>query len=199
MARFLLPAFPLAVALVFAGVAETFRRRWKIVRVGCWGTLLLFLLFGLGSEALYARDFLPVVLGLEKQGAFLERMASDYPAAAFINRSLQGRGKVMVFFRHLYYLKPPFIEGRPENSWLMDPEHIAEPEKLLDLLRQENVRWVVKSPDYPEALAPAFQALEDQGRLRPVYSTDISTFTGFRIYGQRVQLRMVILEVTSPA
>jgi hypothetical protein len=199
MARFLLPAFPLAVALVFTGVAESFRRRWRIVQVGCWGTLLLFVLFGLGSEALYAKDFLPVVLGLEKQEAFLERMAPDYPAAAFINRSLDGRGKVMVFFRHLYYIKPPFIEGRPENSWLMDPDRIAEPQKLLDFLHREHVRWVVKSPDYPEAFAAAFQALEDEGKLRPVYSTDISTFTGFRIYGQRVQNRLVILEVASAA
>jgi hypothetical protein len=196
MARFLLPAYPLALALVFGGVSASFRRG-RIVRLGCQGTLLLFLLFGLSSEALYARDFLPVVLGLEEQGAFLERMAPDYAAAAFINRSIHGRGKVMVFFRHLYYLDPPFIEGRPENSWLMDPEHIAEPEKLVDFFRQENIRWVAKAPGYPEPLARAFQTLEDEGKLRPRFSADVSTFAGFRIYGQRVTVRLVILEVAS--
>jgi len=199
MARFLLPVFPLALALVFTGVAESFRRGWKIVSAGCCGTLLLSLLFGLGSEALYARDFLPVVVGLEKQTAFLERMAPDYPATAFINKSTQGTGKVMVFFRHLYYLKPPFIEGRPENSWLMDPARVAEPRALLAFLHCENVRWVVKAPDYPQPLAPAFQALEDQGTLRPAFSADVSTFTGFRVYGQRMPVRVVILEVASAA
>jgi phage shock protein PspC (stress-responsive transcriptional regulator) len=198
-ARFLLPSYSLALALVLAGLAEAFNRRYQMVRAISTLALVVFFLFGAVSEALYARDFLPVVVGLEKQDLFLERMAPDYGAAAFINRSLRGQGKVMVFFPHMYYLRVPFITGDPEISWLMDPDRIAEPQKLLDLLHQENVRWVVKSPDYPEALAPAFQALEDQGRLRPVYSTDISTFTGFRIYGQRVQLRMVILEVTSPA
>jgi len=196
MARFLLPVFPLALTLVFAGVTEGFRRGW-VVRIGCQGTLLLFLMFGLGSEASYARDFLPVVLGIEHQEAFLERMAPDYRIAAFINRSLHGSGKVMVFFRHLYYLEPPFIEGSPENSWLMNPAAVAEPQKLLDLLHQENIRWVVKTPNFPEPVAPAFQMLEEQGKLRPVYSAEFPTFTGFRIYGQKVSVRVVILEVAS--
>ena len=193
-ARFLLPAFPIALALIFCGVAESFRRGC-IVRVGCQGTLLLFLLFGLASEALYARDFIPVALGLERQDVFLERMAADYPTAAFVNRSLVGRGEVMVFFRHLYYLRPPFIEGRPEQSWLMDPDRLADSQKLLDFLHQKDVRWLVKAPDYPEPFARSFQALEDQGKLRQVYSADVSTFTGFRIYGQRVPVRVTILEV----
>jgi hypothetical protein len=197
MARFLLPVLPPALALVFAGMAESWHRGSKLVRVACGGTLLLSLLFGLGSEALYAKDFLPVSLGLESQQAFLNRMAPDYPAAAFINKSLHGTGKVMVFFRHLYYLRPPFIEGRPENSWLMDPVRVAQPRALLDLLHCENIRWVVKAPDYPEPLAPAFQALEDQGRLRPEFSADISTFSGFRIYGRRTTVRVVILKVAS--
>jgi len=197
MARFLLPAFPLALALVFSGAAESFRRGWMIVRAGCLGTLVLFLLFGLGSEALYARDFIPVVVGLEEQDAFLERMAPDYPATAFINRCRPGPGKVMVFFRHVYYLNPPFIEGDSQNSWLMDPDRLGEPQKLLALLHRENVRWVAKVPDYPELLAPAFQTLEDEGKLRPVLSADVSTFSGFRIYERRTSLRAVILEVDS--
>jgi hypothetical protein len=132
-ARFLLPAFPIALALIFCGVAESFRGGC-IVRVGCQGTPLLFLLFGLASETLYARDFIPVALELEKQDVFLERMAADYHTAAFVNRSLAGRGKVMVFFRNLYYLRIPFIEGRPEQSWLMDPDRIADSQKLLGLV-----------------------------------------------------------------
>ncbi len=193
-ARFLLPVFPVALALAICGVAESFRGRW-MVRVGCQGTLLLFFAFGLASEMMYARDFIPATLGLESQSAFLTRMAPDYPTAAFINRSLGGRGKAMVFFRYLYYLDPPFIEGNPETSWLMDPQRIGQPQQLLDLLHRENIQWVVKSPGYPEALAPAFQALEDGGRLRPVSLAEVSTFATFRIYGQRVPLQVTIMEV----
>ena len=88
IARFVLPALPMALALVFAGMAESWHRGWKLVRVTCGWTLLLFLIFGIGSEAMYAKDFLPVSLGLESQAAFLDRIAPDYPAAAFINWSL---------------------------------------------------------------------------------------------------------------
>ena len=193
-ARFLLPVFPIALALAVCGMADSFRGRW-MVRVGCQGTLLLFFAFGLASEMMYARDFIPATLGLERQEAFLDRMAQDYPLAAFINRAVVGKDHVLVFFRHLYYLRVPFIEGLPDQSWLMDPQRIAEPQQLLDLLHRENIRWVVKSPDYPEALASVFQALEDQGRLRRVSSTQVSTFAYFRIYGQRVPLQVTIMEV----
>lgn len=193
--RFLLPVFPLALALVLAGTKESFERGWNIVRFACVGTLLLFVLFGLASEALYARDFLPVVVGLEKQGVFLERMAPDYAATAFINRALPARGKVMVFFRHLYYLRPPFMEGRPETSWPMDPNLVREPHELVKLLHREDVRWVAKVPNFPEPLTAAFEKLVTEGELRPVVSTNVSTFTAFRMYGRRATVPVVILEV----
>jgi len=196
MARFLLPIFPLAIALVFGGVSEGVVKG-RLIRVGCKGTLLIFLLFGLGSEALYARDFLPVVIGTEKRESFLKRMAPDYQTIAFINRSLHGPDIAMVFFRHLYYLDGPFISGSPDNSWMMNPATVTEPTKLLALLHHEHVRWVVKAPDYPEPLAASFQMLEDEGRLRPVFCADVLTFTGFRIYGNKTSERVVILEVSS--
>jgi 4-amino-4-deoxy-L-arabinose transferase-like glycosyltransferase len=196
--RFLLPVFPLALALIFVGVAEAFRRGWRVVKVGCAGTLLLTLLFGVGSETLYARDFLPVVVGLEKREAFLERMAPDYLMTSFVNRSLEGQqGKAMVFFQHVYYLRIPFLIGDPDISWLMDPDRLTGTQALLQLFRQQNVRWVVKAPDYPEPFAAAFQTLEDEGKLRPMFSADASTYADFRIYGEKVPVHLVIMEVAS--
>lgn len=194
-ARFLLPVFPIALALTFCGVAQSICRG-SLVRVGCQGTLLLFFVFGLTSEALYAKDFIPVALGVEQQDVFLNRMAADYAIAAFVNESVP-TGKVMVFFRHLYYLRPPFIEAQPAQSWLMDPARIPDSDTLFDFLQKRNIHWVVKSPDYPEPFARSFLALEDQGKLRQVSSADVSTFTGFRVYGQRIPVHVTILEVVS--
>lgn len=120
-ARFLLPVFPLALALVLAGVAEVFRRGWPVIQLVCSGSILLALLFGLGSESLYARDFLPVAIGMENREVFLERMAHDYGVVSFINRSLEGRpGKALVFFQPVYYLRIPFLTGTPKflGRWI---------------------------------------------------------------------------------
>ena len=194
--RYLLPAFPLALALVFAAVAEAYRRRWRGMWFAALASVSTFLLFGIGSEALYARDFLPVVVGLEQREHFLQRMAPDYPAVSFINRSLEGaNGRTMVFFHHVYYLQVPFEIGDPAVSWLIDPERLSRPDSLMQLLRQENISWVVKAPGYPEPLASAFQALEDEGSLTAVFTGDVSTFATFRLYGTRVPVHIVILQV----
>lgn len=194
--RYLLSIFPLALALVFVGAAEASRRGWRVVQLATIGSILAFLIFGVGSEAFYAKDFLPVAVGLEEREAFLERMAPDYPAVAFINHSLGGSdGRVMVFFRFAYYLRVPFENGDPRVSWLINPDKLSEPHSLLQFLRQENIRWVVKVPGYPEPLVPTFQALEQEGQLRPVASTEVLSFTNFRMYGQRARVKLVILEV----
>jgi hypothetical protein len=70
------------------------------------------------SDALYARDFLPVVLGVESQQAFLERAAPDDRIVQFINRTLSlwtsasSNGNVTVFFRHFYYVRFHFSMAR---------------------------------------------------------------------------------------
>jgi Dolichyl-phosphate-mannose-protein mannosyltransferase len=196
MGRFLLPVYPLALALVFAGVAETEKREWRIATIASSCVLVVFLLFGACSEALYARDFLPVVFGREAKETFLNRMAPDYPIADYLNRTLKGRKeKTMVFFRHLYYLRIPYVEGDPQNSWLMNPDQLRKPEELLGLCRTVGVKWIVKAPDYPPELAPVFENLETTGRIRPVAETIVEGFSGWRMYGQRKPIRVVILEI----
>jgi hypothetical protein len=187
-----------ALALVVAGLAEAYRRNYRMSGMVCTASLTVFLLFGVISQCLYARDFLPVALGLEGRQAFLERQASDYPAVSFINSALKGQeGKVLVFFPHVYYLRVPFQIGDPAVSWLVDPSRLNGPQALLQFFRQQNVRWVVKAPDYPEPIAGAFEALENEGKLRPKFSTDAWTYANFRIYRQTVPVHVVILEVAS--
>jgi len=196
--RYLLGAFPVALALVFAATADMLKGKSRFISVAAIGSIILFLMFGAASEAVYSKDFLPVVLGREKREDFLMRMAPVYPAEAFVNNSLSGReGKAMVFFRLVYYLRVPFEIGTPEESWLMNVDKFPDADSLLQFLNARGIRWVVKSPDYPypASLTAAFQKLEDEGALRPTFSGEASTFSNFRMYGQRVTFKMVILEV----
>jgi hypothetical protein len=198
--RYLLAAVPIALALVFASAARVMESKSRIISATVVGSIALFLLFGAASEAVYSKDFLPVVLGRETREDFLMRMAGNYPSAAFVNQSLQGReGKAMVFFRLVYYINVPFEIGTPEESWLVNVDKITDADSLSRFLAERGIRWVVKSPDYPypASLTEAFQKLEEEGRLRPVFSGEASSFSSFRMYGERVKFKMVILEVTA--
>jgi Dolichyl-phosphate-mannose-protein mannosyltransferase len=199
-ARFLLAIYPIALILVCAGFCLSQEKLLRPVHAACWATLGLFVLFGLGSDAIYAKSFLPVVLGSESERVFLEKMAPDYQIASFVNERLAGKsGRVMVFFRHLYYLRVPFENGNPNESWVLVPELYDRPGALLDFCREHNLRWVVKSPDYPPPLTRAFEQLEASGALQPQWQTDVETFTGkSRTLQERIKDRVVILRIRFP-
>jgi Dolichyl-phosphate-mannose-protein mannosyltransferase/Protein of unknown function (DUF1420) len=191
MGRFLLPVYAVGLALAISGVAGAARRNWRSVICGSIATLTVFIVFAGISDTIYARDFLPVVAGRESREAFLRRMAPDYETASFVNETLAGQaasqgGKALVFFRHLFYLRVPFVNGDPATSWVLDPAIYSQPDALLRLLQEQNVKWVVKSPEYPEPLAGTFERLEAEGKLTPIASTEIEAFLGSsRIYGQK--------------
>lgn len=194
--RYLLPAFPLAVALIVAGVAHAMQRPWRRVQIAAVCTLCLFVAFGTSSEFLYARDFIPVAVGLEPRVTFLQRMAPDYATVAFLNHTLEGQnGKVMVFFNYVYYLQVPFEMGDPGTSWLVNPDRLSTPCDLEKFLRQENIRWVVKAPDYPASLDRTFQELERNGGLTPVTSAAIRNISGFRMYKRTELTNLTISKV----
>lgn len=194
--RFLLPVYPLALVLAIAGAYEAARRGWRLVRVGCVATLAFFLLFSVGADLVYARDFLPVAIGRQSRKVFLEKMAPDYRVVEFINHELHGRrGKVMIFFRHVYYLQVAFVYGNPADSMQTGAVANQGPAQLLSLLRRLNVRWIVKSPDFPPALASAARKLEAENVLRPVASADVVNFTGNRVNRKRAAIHVVILQV----
>jgi hypothetical protein len=196
--RYLLGAFPIALALVFAAAARAMEWKSKIISAAIAGSITLFLFFGAASEAVYSKDFLPVAMGRETRQNFLMRMAGDYPAATFVNRSLEGRdGTAMVFFRLVYYVRVPFELGTPEESWLMNVDKFTDADSLWQFLNSRGIRWVVKSPvyPYPASLTAAFQKLEDEGTLRPTFSGEASTFSNFRMFGERAKFKIVILEV----
>lgn len=199
LARYLLPVFPLALILVWAGVEEASRRSFSVAFRACSVVLTVFLIFGAGSCFLYAKDFLPVALGRESREAFLSRMAPDYNIVVFVNRILAHRsGRALVFFRHHYYLRVPFVYGSPRASWYMDPEECDRAEGVLRLLRKLDIRYVVKSPDYPEPLNKGFAELEKRGVLFPIAQGSVENFSGWRIYKGRTQIKVTILALKYP-
>jgi 4-amino-4-deoxy-L-arabinose transferase-like glycosyltransferase len=197
MARFLLPTFPLALALVFSGAAACSRKATPWIRWGCAGTLVVFGLFCIASDMLYARDFLSVSLGREGRGAFLTRMAPDYQAATFLNSALERRnGSVLVFLRHLYYLRVPYVYGDPDSSWITNPEALTTPQALAAFLKEHDVRWVAKAPDYPRPLAAVFEESEKEGILIPETRTEVLEFSGVsRTLNNRRESPLVLLRV----
>lgn len=201
MGRFLLPVYILALALVFSGLGKIFERKWKVAAYGCAATLVIFLVFAAASDCLYARNFLPVVFGSENNEAFLRRMAPEYQFVSFINSTVAhqikaGNENTMVFFRHLYYLRVPYVYGDPASSWAVDPSKCKDSRGLLRMLKELHVRWVVKQPDYPVPLEDSFRRLELEKNLIPIAFADLETLTGTsRINAVRQTIRVTILQL----
>jgi len=137
-------------------------------------------------------------VGLESKEAFLDRMASDYQAATFLNSALpQQSGNVLVFLRHLYYLRVPYVYGDPDSSWMTNPDVLTSPQALLTFLKEHDIRWVVKAPGYPEALAAVFEESEKEGILVPETHADILVFAGnSRLLNNRQESELILLRVT---
>jgi len=197
-ARFLLPVLPIALAASFAGVSHVDKLGWRIVRRASLGTIGLYLLFGLAGLLLYGRAAIAVAVGLNSRQNYLQQRAPNYEQAEFVNRVLKGglgEGKALVFFHHLYYLDVPFVYGDPDASWAVDPERFQTPEAWRELFRKEKIRWVVRSPEYPDSIAQPLGELEKEGELVPLANGEVDDFEGVRVLGQRKTVLIVILRV----
>jgi hypothetical protein len=196
MGRFLLPVFGVALAITFAGVETVSRTGRPFVRFTCNASVTIFLLLGAGGLVAYGRDFLPVSVGMESREHFLQRQAPNYQETSFANGVLNGKsGAALVFFQHLYYLQIPFVVGYPDSNWELYPENYATPGTMLEWLRKNDVRWILKPSEYPEEVSDVLHRLESQGILQPVASAQVEDFAGWRIEGERIKEATSILEV----
>jgi hypothetical protein len=196
MARFLLPVFGIALAITFAGVETVSKISRPFVRLTCNASVAIFLLFGAAGFVAYGRDFLPVSVGLESRQHFLEREAPNYQGSSFANVLLNGKpGATLVFYQHLYYLQFHFVVGDPDSNWDLYSENYATPGAMLEWMRKNNVRWILRPPDYPDHVADVLRRLESQGFLQPVASTQVEDFAGWRIEGDKIKESTRILEV----
>jgi hypothetical protein len=198
MARFLLPVLPIAVAAALAGVGCLSLAGGRITRYVSGATLSAVMLFGIGGLLVYDGPALAVATGLSSREAYLREHSPEYEKTEFINQVLQGRegqGRALVFLRHLFHLRVPFLYGDPVASWAVDPSGLQTPQDWRRFLQAQNIRWVVRSPDYPPAIAAPLSALEAQGQLVPIARSEVSDFRGLRILGNRQAEAIVVLEV----
>ena len=195
MTRFLLPLLPVALASSMAGVAQLQGPPWRAVRVTAMAGIVSSLFFGLGGLALYARNSWAVSAGLISREAYLREHAPDYADAEFVNQHLSGKGadgRALIFFRHVYYLRVPYVYGDPGASWAMDPAKLQTDDAWRMLFHSQRIRWVVRGPNYPEALSVALKRLESEHVLVPCASGEVEDWRGNRIGGAR-QLQPIMI------
>ena len=190
MTRFLLPLAPIALAASVAGAALVANRGWPLVNAAVRLSITAFLLMGFGGLCLYARPSWSVAAGLTSREAYLVRRAPHYAKCEFLNRQLAGKGsegKVMVFFRHMYYLRVPFVYGDPESSWAVDPARLQTDSAWMRLFRQNRIRWVAHGVAFPPSIQEPLRRLEAEKILVPCASTVVADWNGNRIGGTREQ------------
>ena len=198
MARFLLPIFPLALTCAAAGFTVCLRERWTSVK-RLTGTLLI--LTGLVCAAgliMYSKDPLRVAIGLEKKADYLKERGPEYQAAQIVNSVLEGSGsqqRALVFLRHLYYLDIPYVDGDPSTSFEVDPQKLQNPRDWKAFFEKKNIGYVVRSPDYPPAIAEPFEEMERMGDLTPIAHAEVQSFQGMRVNQVRATIPVVILKV----
>ena len=198
MTRFLLPILPIALAAVLAGAAHLSVVGWRAARLVSLATIVSFLLFGAAGLFYYDLPALKAATGLISREDYLQARAPEYEKVRFINEVLAGKeseGKTLVFLRHVYYLRVPFVYGDPGPSWAIDPAQLQTAEEWRRLLREQGIRWVVRAPEYPAEIASPLLELEAEGQLEPIAETTVHDFQGMRISGNRQSLPLVILEV----
>jgi hypothetical protein len=162
------------------------------------GSIALMSIIGGLAFIIYSREPLRTTLGMKDEAKYLEQWAPDYQVAEAVNRLLGNRahdGKTLVFFRHIYYLRIPFVNGDPDSSWSANPDILRTPQQWKAFFSQERIRYVVKSPDYPSAIAAALEEMEKNGDLVPFAETVVQNISGMRIKGDRVPTHVWIFRV----
>jgi hypothetical protein len=198
MLRFLLPVFPIALAMAFAGAAFLRRRDWRVAHALSLASIGALLVLCMAGALFYGRSAVEASVGLLPREEYLKQRAPDYETVSFINETLAGQGseaKTLVFLQHLYYLRVPFVSGNPNHNWNIDPQRYASAEAWEVFFREEKIRWVVRAPDYPAAVTAPLRQLEEEGRLIPASRADVSVFDGTRLFGARKMTPVVILRV----
>jgi len=198
MTRFLLPLFPIALAAAFAGAAALWnvggRADRAFVAVSTGG----FLILGFGGMLVYTRPAVATAVGRIEREDYLAQRVPNYELSSFVNQALaeeHSDQRVLIFFRHLYYVRVPYVYGEPAGSWSVDPAVLRDAQSWRSFFREQRIAWVLRAPEYPKRLAPSLLELESESVLVPFAEREVSDFDGNRLQGQRKIFRATLLAV----
>ncbi len=64
--------------------------------------------------------------------------------------------RVLIFFRHLYYVRVPYVYGEPKGSWSVDSAVLRDAQSWRRFFREQRIAWVLRAPEYPKKLGRRF-------------------------------------------
>ena len=195
--RFLVPVFPVALAAAFAGIFAFSARSSRAGRFLASATVAATLAVGFVGLVIYVRPSFAAGAGLVSTETYLREYSPEYASAEFISNAVGARevsGKTLVFLRHVYRLRVPYVYGDPDGSWAVDPDRLRTAEDWRAFLQQHEIHWVARAPNYPESIAAPLSALEARGVLVPAVQGEVSEFSGMRILDHRQVVPIVILQ-----
>jgi hypothetical protein len=151
---------------------------------------------------LYTAPEVLATIGAKDRQRYLEEKAPEYQVSEAVNRavsSTQVAGKTLVFIRHLYYLRVPYILGNPATSWEVNPDVLRTAVEWRKFLHEEQIAYVVRAPSYPATIAAPLNDLEREGYLIPYAKSEVQDFQGMRLTGIRGPVEVIILRVSPEA
>jgi 4-amino-4-deoxy-L-arabinose transferase-like glycosyltransferase len=198
MTRFLLPLFPIALAAAFGGAAALWNEGGRASRAFVALSTGGFLIFGFGGMLVYTRPAVATAVGRIEREDYLAQRVPNYELSSFVNQALaeeHSDQRVLIFFRHLYYVRVPYVYGEPAGSWSVDPAVLRDAQSWRSFFREQRIAWVLRAPEYPKRLAPSLLELESESVLVPFAEREVSDFDGNRLQGQRKIFRATLLAV----
>jgi hypothetical protein len=69
----------------------------------------------------------------------------------------------------------------------MNPPALNSSTAWMRLFARHQIRWVLKSPDYPQPFADSLAVLEKSSLLRPCAASEVESFAGNRMAGIRIR------------
>jgi hypothetical protein len=200
--RFMLTVFPLGLFCTALWIYSSRQMGWKITSTLATCLLAFFCVMGLAGLGFYIKEPLAASLGVISQERYLQERRPEYQKIEVINKVLgdrAGEGKTLLFLRHLYPLNVPYVNGDPDTSWLADPNRLRTPGDWMQFFEQHGIKFVVRSPDYPESIAPPLRELEANGDLVPLAESMVQDFQAKRMQGTRIEVPVRIFSIRNSA
>lgn len=198
LSRFLLVLYPIALFCVIGGLESSLSRDWKIAHAVSVGTIGLMIVAGAAGLAVYCEKPLLAAVGFVSEREYLSNRAQDYQASQAINQMLgtpEHTGRALLFLRHQYYLRIPYLNGDPGTSFEVDPDQLKTPEQWKQFLKAKGVKYVIRTPHYPVMVAAPLEELEKRGDLPLFGQREVDNFQGMRVNDVHVTIPVVILRV----